>query len=499
VSIAATAFTASARVAHPSRTDRRRALGLFVVLIATALSYAPNLTDYFSTDDFLILAPARRLPAGAFIWNTLILRGPVPFWRPLMAPIYVAETWLFGLHPMPYHLVNLGLHLLITCLLCRLVWALSGSSLAGIVAALFFGISPTYAGSVAWMATLNELTAITFYMLTLVLFVHAVQHRRNAWLFWAGSFLTFVLALLAWEAAITVVAILGFFALYARGIQQRRWPRFVVELAPFVLLAAAYCVFNWIAQVREANNRLLVYGFGAHILPHYWWYLGRLILPFQDNAGSWAAPLRSVGAWLLLIGCAVAAIRGTWAARLAVVWLLVGLAPFTLWIIWTGDRWTYTASLPLAMLLAMALVGAYHWVARRHLSVALYLAMAFFVLLPAVLLEAKVHQDQSLTRNALRWQVLMTTLQTDFPSLPAHSTVYLVDGTFTDLFDASYLQNIGQLLYGDAEIKDVDGASFYGRNLGNGKNVFALKYVDGHAYRLDPPGRTPTSAKATRP
>lgn len=494
MTIAATVFGARERVV-PARGSR--AVGLLVVLIATALSYAPNLTDYFSTDDFLILAPARRLPAGAFIWNTLLLRGPVPFWRPLMAPIYVAETWLFGLHPLPYHLVNLGLHLLITFLLCRLVWALTGNTLAGIVAALFFGISPTYAGSVAWMATLNELTAISFYMLTLVLFVHAVQHRRRSWLFWAGSFLCYLLALLAWEAAITVVAVLAFYTLYTRGIQQRRWRRLVIDLAPFAMLAGAYCVFNWIAQVREANNRLLVYGFGAHILPHYWWYLGRLMLPFRDNAGAWSGSLRSAGAWLLLGGCAYALLRGPWPARLAVLWLLIGLLPFTLWIIWEGDRWTYTASLPLAMLLAMGLVWVYQRLAQHHLSAALCLAMAAFVLLPAVLLEAKIHQDQNLTQSAARWQTLLAALETDFPSLPPHSTIYLVDGNFTDLFDGSYLQNIGELLYGDAQIKDVDAPSFYGENLGDGANVFALQYVDGRAHPLALPGHSRASATTT--
>ena len=494
MTIATTAFGASERAA---RVRGSRTLGLLIVLVATALSYAPNLTDYFSTDDFLILAPARRLPAGAFIWNTLLLRGPVPFWRPLMAPIYVAETWLFGLHPLPYHLVNLGLHLLITFLLCRLVWALTGNSLAGIVAALLFGISPTYAGSVAWMATLNELTAVSFYMLTLVLFVHAVQHRRRSWLFWAGSFLAYLLALLAWEAAITVVAVLGFYALYARGIQQRRWRRLLAELLPFAMLAGGYCVFNWIAQVREANNRLLVYGIGPHILTHYWWYLGRLILPFRDNAGAWSGSVRSAGAWLLLIGCAYALIRGPWAARLAVAWLLIGLLPFTLWIIWTGDRWTYTASLPLAMLLAMGLVWVYQLLAERNLSLSLTLAMVAFVLLPAVLLEAKVQQDENLTQSAARWQALLTTLQTEYPSLPPHSTIYLVDGSFTDLFDGSYLQNIGELLYGDAQIKDVDAASFYGRNLGAEANVFAMQYVDGHAHPLVLPGGSSARVKAT--
>ncbi|MGI8551740.1 MAG: hypothetical protein ACR2PL_13280 [Dehalococcoidia bacterium] len=471
--------TRSGRLA-PLRSHLPFASALTVVLLATAVSYLPNLGDFFSTDDFLILAPARRLPAGSFIWNTLLLRGPVPFWRPLLAPVYVFETWLFGLHPLPYHLVNLGLHLLITLFLCQLARMLTQSNLIGLVAALLFGVSPTYAGSVAWMATLNELTAVTLYLLTLVLAVHAVQHRENSGFSWLGSFLCYLLALLAWEAAITVVPVVVLCYFGVRGIQHQRWRRFAAEVAPFVGVAAAYCAFNWVAQVREANNRLLVYGVGPHILQHYWWYLGRLALPVPDNAGAWVDPMRTIAASTLLCGCALAIWRGSMATRLMVAWLLVTIVPFTLWIIWTGGRWTYTPSLPLAILLATGIVRLYHNLANRQIALALSLAMIGFVLLPVVLGQAKVAQDHPLTLSAGRWHELLDTLRSEYPSLPAHSTVYLVDGTFTDLFDGSYLENIGQLLYGDVAIKAVDSPSFYAQHLGERPNVFALQYRDGH-------------------
>lgn len=468
---------------------------LLLVFAATVFAYWPNLSDYFSTDDFLILAPARRLPAGSFIWNTFLLRGPVPFWRPLLAPIYVVETWLFGLHPLPYHLVNLGLHLLITFLLFRLVLALTGSELTGIVAALLFGVSPTYAGSVAWMATLNELTAITCYLFTLVLVVHAVQHHRHSLLFWGAGFLACILALLAWEAAITVTVVVVFVCFLERGLGQHRWRRFIAEVVPFILLAGGYAVFNWIAQVRQANDRLLVYGIGSHIFPHYWWYLGRLVLPVPDNAGSWVPDARGVGAAILLLACAVAAVRGSWATRMAVVWLLVSLLPFTLWIIWTGDRWTYTASLPLAMFLAIGLVKAFHSLFERQLPVALCLAMAAFVFLPSLLVQAKIQQDHSLTLGAAKWHSLLSTLTAEYPALPAHSTIYLVNGPFTDLFDGSYLQNIGELLYGNVQIFDVDGVSYAQQGLAERPNSYALIYRNGEPYTMTPPPSCCTSAR----
>lgn len=480
--------TAQIETTRPfSRSTTIHRLSLLVVLIATAASYWPNLSDYFSTDDFLILAPARRLPAGSFIWNTLLLRGPVPFWRPLLAPIYVVETGLFGLHPLPYHVVNLGLHLLITVLLYRLTRALSGSALTGLLAALLFGVSPTYAGSVAWMATLNELTAIVFYMLTLVLIVRAVQQPSRSALFWAGAFLCYLLALLAWEAAITVTPVLLLLLVCERGLRQQRWRRLLLEAIPFGLIAAGYCLFNWIAQVREANNRLLVYGFGPHILQHYWWYLGRLALPVDLGAGSGASGLQSLAAGLLLLGCILALLRGGWQVRLIVIWLLLAIFPFTLWIIWTGGRWTYTPTLALAMLVAIGLVRVYRQLAQRQLSAALAFMMLAFVLLPVILGQQKVAQDRPLTRSAARWQELMLTLRAAYPTLPPHSTIYLVDGAFTDLFDGSYLRNIGQLLYGDAEIKDVDAASYFAQQLGAEPNTYALQYRDGRLYPLTGP------------
>src|SRR3989442_8218170 len=95
--------------------------GLLVII--TLVAYMPALRGGFvwDDDDHLTANPAMTAPHGLrMIWSSLA----VSRYYPLTLTTFWIERRLWGLNPMPYHLVNISLHLangfLILILLRRL-------------------------------------------------------------------------------------------------------------------------------------------------------------------------------------------------------------------------------------------------------------------------------------------------------------------------------------------------------------------------------------------
>ena len=78
--------------------------------------------------------------------------GILAFWRPITSLSLWSGFHLHGAAPVPFHAVNLGLHVLSAWLLGRLVHRLSSSRPAALASSLFFVTCPYHTEAVAWMA-----------------------------------------------------------------------------------------------------------------------------------------------------------------------------------------------------------------------------------------------------------------------------------------------------------------------------------------------------------
>src|SRR5947209_11913681 len=85
-------------------------LGLVAVLVAVAAVYAPTVNDYFGGDDFMVLGPTHAAGPWELVWRAFLFRDDIPYWRPLVSPLYAIEVHTFWLRPWPYHVVVIGLH-----------------------------------------------------------------------------------------------------------------------------------------------------------------------------------------------------------------------------------------------------------------------------------------------------------------------------------------------------------------------------------------------------
>ena len=102
-----------------------------LALLVTARVHGSALGTYFAQDDITFLYRARGLAPTA--WSLARPLSEIVTWRALNA--------LFGLHPLPYHLFNLALHLGNVALVYAIARRLAGGRGAAFAAALLFGAS----------------------------------------------------------------------------------------------------------------------------------------------------------------------------------------------------------------------------------------------------------------------------------------------------------------------------------------------------------------------
>ena len=90
---------------------------LSLILLLAFLVYAPVLNDWFKADDFLYLRAAQVKAPLEFIVEAFDFRdttepaaGPGGHYRPLYVITVLTEAELFGSSALPYHLLNLMVH-----------------------------------------------------------------------------------------------------------------------------------------------------------------------------------------------------------------------------------------------------------------------------------------------------------------------------------------------------------------------------------------------------
>ena len=301
---------------------------------------------------FLACLPASH---GGFIWdddahltkNACII-GPVGFkgiWTSSAAvyyPLVLTSFWvqhaLWGLNPLPYHLVNIAMHAACAMLLWQVLRRLNVRG-AWLGAALW-ALHPVQAESVAWITELKNTQSCLFYLLTILFFLswRAAQaqtgKKRNEW-FYRLALLCAALAILSKASTVMLPAVLGLCWWWKDG--QWRW-RNIFRLVPFLLISAAASGWTiWEQQyhsgavgpewIQTWPERLVVAG------KIVWFYLGKLF---------WPHPL-----------------------------------------IFIYPRWTIDATRPLAYwpALAVALTLAVLWLNRNGRLRAAFFAFAYFVIL----------------------------------------------------------------------------------------------------------------------
>ena len=328
----------------------------WILFLAVLLVYQPVWrAGYVWDDDVLVtINPCIVGPQGfKEIWTTRAAD---------ICPLTITTLWaahkLWGLSPLPYHLLTVCLHAASAVLLWRVLLGLRVPG-AWIGAALW-ALHPVQVESTAWIAEIKNTQSGVFFLLTILCFLRALKVD-------APTILCAALAMASKSSTVILPVVLCLVAWWMdRGWRWRR----LKEVAPVIALSAAATALSvwtqWSAvatasePARPWPQRLALAGDAA------WFYLGKVVWPHPliTVYPRWEIDVGTPLAFLPLLAVFVVSLvfwrqRRTWGLAWWLTWsfFIVALLP-TLGLVemsyfrysFVADHFVYLASMaPLAL------------------------------------------------------------------------------------------------------------------------------------------------------
>jgi hypothetical protein len=311
---------------------------VFVVFVVVGFCFfwQPVFRGYFLGDDWWLINDHdwNKLPRY-FSGNwTDGSQGTGGFYRPLVRTSFLADSTLYGLNPLGYHVENLLLHVVNAFLVSRLAAALLGNNVFGLIAGLLFLVFPQSHEPVSWIAARTALLATCFILLSTNLYVLYMRFQRRR--LYLLSLLAYVFGLLSQESALLVPLFLLVYFL-SRGRESfRRFAlrRAAIHIAPFLAIAMIYVL------VRHASLGFWIGGYGMEtraLSPDRAYqtlcnYLFRLAFPSKATIDPlrieslifhWST-LSAIGMTVVLL----LLVPRMPAVRCVVLWLIISILPF---------------------------------------------------------------------------------------------------------------------------------------------------------------------------
>ena len=182
---------------------------------------------YFLTDDFVHIPLSTQT-----VWVHF------SFFRPVANMVTAAEVWLYGNHPLGFHLTSLLLHIADTFLVVALTRSLlkkyctpdKYQQAPFLIGCLFF-IYPFHSEPLLWVIGRISMIATFFYLVSLLFFI-----RATAWHQYALSVLFFIPALFTYEISWTLPLAITILAIAERYQYKKSWPATIGSFAPHWLV-----------------------------------------------------------------------------------------------------------------------------------------------------------------------------------------------------------------------------------------------------------------------
>jgi len=416
----ALAPAASAWSAWASGRDWIRDVLLFVGVF---LAYLPVWrAGYIWDDDLVVTAnPVVVGPAGLKeIWTTSAAD---------ICPVTLSTFWLehalWGIAPLPYHLVNLALHAGCAMILWRV---LRGLEIPGAwLGAAVWALHPVEVASVAWISEMKNTESCVFYLLSALFFIKWLKRgatEKAAGIDWPYLW-SLLFAALAMASKSSTVILPLVLCLCARWMQGRWVGSVLLRTAPiFVMSLLAGLVSLWTQSAHGFEGQPALQSWPQRLViagDAVWFYLGKLLWPHPLimvyprwnvdalNALSYL-PLVLV---LLTLGT-LWTMRGTWARGVffAFAYFVVALLP-VLGLLnmnffrysFVSDHFQYLASMGPLALIASGLFQLGNFLARERTGAPITLFGGVLGLLAIVSWNqaATFADEKTLWNHALAW------------------------------------------------------------------------------------------------
>src|SRR5215475_10815942 len=147
----------------------KRILPDFVIILILLAAYLPVFQAGFIWDDDQHLTQNPNIVGNGGlrgIWTT-----SAATYYPLVLTSFWLQHTIFGLQPVPYHIVNVLMHALCAILLRRVLLLLHAPPAGAWIGAMFWALHPVQVESVAWITELKNTQSGVFYLLAILLYL----------------------------------------------------------------------------------------------------------------------------------------------------------------------------------------------------------------------------------------------------------------------------------------------------------------------------------------
>jgi len=258
---------------------------IYTILAATAIIYSRALFNGFASlddDDYLFDNPyIKNFTFEAF--KTIFTSFHLGNYHPLTTLTFWFEIHWYGANPLPFHILNVLLHLINTFLVYQLVKKLSEQEITSLFTAALFALHPLHVESVAWISERKDVMYSMFYLSALLIYLQYLTngHKSKHYLL---CLLLFVCSLLSKSAAVTLPVLLIAIDLYKRRKPDTKmW----LEKIPFLLLSVLFGIIALLSQQGALKDVALEYSFFNRIFLFTYgvmFYVVKLIVPFHLSA-----------------------------------------------------------------------------------------------------------------------------------------------------------------------------------------------------------------------
>jgi protein O-mannosyl-transferase len=322
---------------------------LLLVLGLSFLVYANTTSFEFVYDDWLQITRNPQLESwknipGFFlgdVWGFAEHITAGSYYRPVFTLWLFLNYKAFGTNPHWWHLITVLLHVLATYLVYLLGRRLLKSEGAGLIAALFFGLTPLHIESVAWITDGIDTMMGIFFIGSFLLFLRAREQER---LISAGSLVLYGLALLVKETAGVLPAIVFAYEWAGMGVREPKssWlasaKRGILAALPFGGVTVVYAVARRMAlHAMAAPQQDQPVGMILKTLPAVLWFdIQHLLWPFRTsefygvefvrsaNFGNFVLPLIAV---VVVLGALYFVAQRSRLVHFAAWWMALPLIP----------------------------------------------------------------------------------------------------------------------------------------------------------------------------
>ncbi|MBN1325453.1 hypothetical protein JW977_00520 [Candidatus Falkowbacteria bacterium] len=232
------------------KNNKVHLLVLLGLIILNLVFFGFNLNNFFLSDDFdwLNITKNTKSLGDYFTGNYYGISGEGGAYRPIVNLVFWINYKISGLNPLPFHLFSLVFHIgvcYLIYLLCLLIFEDSKEkNRIAILASVIFSILPNHSEPVIWIAAIGDPICAFFYVLSLYLYL--LFRKNNRLYFIIFSLLSFIIALLAKEMAVTLPLLILVFEIFSCHEKKKlKMKSLFLDILPFWLLSFSYFIVRY--------------------------------------------------------------------------------------------------------------------------------------------------------------------------------------------------------------------------------------------------------------